>query len=82
VHHAISTLLEEGTMRIPTFEGIMTVVATPFDNDDGVAFEVLGKHIEFLVANGVRYIIPGGTTGEYYAQTLDERKRVLGRVVS
>ncbi len=64
-------------MRIRTFEGIMTVVTTPFDAEGRIAFEVLGRHIDFLVANGVHYIIPGGTTGEYFGQTVDERKQVL-----
>lgn len=67
-------------MEIPTFQGIMTVVATPFDKGGGIAFDVLAKHLDFLVANGVHYIIPGGTTGEYYAQTVEERKQVLAFV--
>jgi 4-hydroxy-tetrahydrodipicolinate synthase len=64
-------------MEIPTFEGIMSVVATPFAKDGSIAFDVLGKHLDFLIANGVHYLIPGGTTGEYYAQTVEERKKVL-----
>ena len=64
-------------MKIPTFEGVMTVVATPFDQSGSIAFDVLGKHIDFLIGHGVHYIIPGGTTGEYYSQTLEERKQVL-----
>jgi 4-hydroxy-tetrahydrodipicolinate synthase len=64
-------------MNIPTFEGIMTVVATPFDANGGIVFDTLGKHIDFLIANGVGTIVPGGTTGEYYSQTVEERKRVL-----
>ncbi len=67
-------------MEIPTFEGIMTVVATPFDEDGRIAFDVLGKHLDFVIANGVHYVIPGGTTGEYYAQTAEERKQVLAFV--
>ena len=64
-------------MKIPTFEGVMTVVATPFDQSGSIAFDVLGKHVDFLIGHGVHYIIPGGTTGEYYSQTLEERKQVL-----
>jgi 4-hydroxy-tetrahydrodipicolinate synthase len=67
-------------MEIPTFEGIMTVIATPFAKDGSIAFDVLGKHLDFVIANGVHYIIPGGTTGEYYAQTVEERKKVLAFV--
>src|SRR4029450_6418324 len=64
-------------MQIPTFEGIMTVVTTPFDKNGAIAYDALGKHLDFLIANGVHYIIPGGTTGEYYAQTVEERKKVM-----
>jgi len=67
-------------MKIPQFEGILGVVTTPFGADGAIAFEVLGKHIDFLIANGVGTIVPGGTTGEYYAQTLDERRQVLSFV--
>ena len=67
-------------MQIPTFQGVMTVVATPFDKNGAIAFEVLGRHLDFLLANGVHWIIPGGTTGEYYAQTVEERKQVLSFV--
>jgi 4-hydroxy-tetrahydrodipicolinate synthase len=64
-------------MNIPVFEGVLTVVATPFDKKGEIAFDVLGQHVDFLIANGVGTIVPGGTTGEYYSQTVDERKRVL-----
>ena len=67
-------------MQIPTFEGIMTVVTTPFDKNGAIAYDALGKHLDFLIANGVHYIIPGGTTGESYAQTIDERREVLAYV--
>jgi 4-hydroxy-tetrahydrodipicolinate synthase len=64
-------------MNIPKFEGILTVVTTPFDANGGIVFDTLGKHVDFLIANGVGTIVPGGTTGEYYSQTVEERKRVL-----
>ncbi len=64
-------------MQIPTFEGVMAVVVTPFDSNGAIDFGALGRHIDFLLANGVSAILPGGTTGEYYAQTTEERKRVL-----
>ena len=67
-------------MQVPTFEGIMTVVTTPFDKNGRIDYQALGKHLDFLIANGVHYIIPGGTTGEYYVQTMDERREVLAYV--
>ncbi|MEX2649360.1 MAG: dihydrodipicolinate synthase family protein [Alphaproteobacteria bacterium] len=67
-------------MPVPTFEGIMSVVVTPFDSRGEVDLGALGRQVDFLIANGVHWIIPGGTTGEYYAQTIDERRRVMAVV--
>lgn len=67
-------------MPLPTFEGIMSVVVTPFDRRGEVDLDALGRHVDFLIANGVHWIVPGGTTGEYYAQTIEERKRVMAFV--
>jgi 4-hydroxy-tetrahydrodipicolinate synthase len=67
-------------MANPTFEGIMSVVVTPFDRRGEVDLEALGRQLDFLVRNGVHWIIPGGTTGEYYAQTVAERKAVMSFV--
>jgi 4-hydroxy-tetrahydrodipicolinate synthase len=67
-------------MNIPTFEGIMTVVTTPFDDKGEIDFGVLAKHLHHLLEQGVHWIVPGGTTGEYFAQTTEERKRVLSFV--
>ena len=69
-------------MNIPTFEGIMTVVVTPFDQNGRIDLDVLGRHLDFLLANGVPWIVPGGTTGEYYAQSLEERKQVSAAVAA
>ena len=64
-------------MAIPTFKGIITVVATPFDQKGVINFDTLGRHIDFLISSGVHAILPGGSTGEYYAQTIEERKQIL-----
>jgi 4-hydroxy-tetrahydrodipicolinate synthase len=55
------------------FEGIYTPAVTPFTpagEIDKPAFEGV---IESLVAAGVHGIIVGGSTGEYYAQSFEER---------
>lgn len=63
--------------NIPQFKGIITVVTTPFTGDSRIDFSVLGRHIDFLIANGVHALLPGGSTGEYYAETTEERRQVL-----
>ena len=67
-------------MKIPKFEGIITVITTPFDRSGKIDFSVLEKHIEFVIANGIQAIMPGGSTGEYYAQSVEERRQVLAFV--
>ena len=67
-------------MKIPQFKGIIAVIVTPFEKDGSINYATLGKHIEFLIDNGVHAILPGGSTGEYYAQSTEERRRVLSFV--
>src|SRR5690625_597210 len=55
------------------FEGIYTPVITPYRDDGSIDREGLIAVCEHLVASGVQGIISGGSTGEYYSQTLEER---------
>lgn len=55
------------------FEGIYTPVVTPYSDDGGADLSALAEVIEFLISAGVHGIISGGSTGENYAQTVDER---------
>ncbi|SLN25560.1 dihydrodipicolinate synthase family protein [Ruegeria meonggei] len=70
------------------FEGIYTPVVTPYHDDGRVNWDALAQVIEYLIAHGVHGLITGGSTGENYAQTVDERlelarfthKQVQGRL--
>ena len=70
------------------FEGIYTPVVTPYRDDYSIDYERLAEIVDFLIDGGVHGIISAGTTGEYYAQTMEERfelmkfirQRVRGRV--
>src|SRR5947199_5424961 len=71
------------------FEGIYTPVITPHRADGSIDREAFVKIVEHLIASGVHGIIIGGSTGEYYAQSMDERvemtkfaKEVIGDRVS
>jgi 4-hydroxy-tetrahydrodipicolinate synthase len=55
------------------FEGIITPVITPYDHEGGVDRDAFAAQIDHLVAAGVHAIVSGGSTGEYYAQTIEER---------
>ena len=57
--------------------GVLVAVVTPF-TDDGNAIhkDRLKSHIDHLFDAGCHGIVPGGTTGEFTAMTLDERKQL------
>jgi 4-hydroxy-tetrahydrodipicolinate synthase len=70
------------------FDGIYTPIVTPHLENASIDHEALSAVIEHLIAAGVHGIVLAGTTGEYYAQTPEERvslmdfarERIAGRV--
>ena len=61
------------------FYGIYTPVITPYHDDFSIDEPAFDAMLEKLIADGVHGIIIAGTTGEYYAQTLEERVHLLKR---
>ena len=59
------------------FEGIYTPVITPYRDDYSIDYERLAEIIDFLIDGGVHGIISAGTTGEYYAQSMEERFELM-----
>ncbi|WOI32443.1 dihydrodipicolinate synthase family protein [Tritonibacter scottomollicae] len=55
------------------FQGIYTPVVTPYTGAGDVIWDALADQIEFLVEQGVHGLVSGGSTGENYAQTVEER---------
>ena len=64
-----------------TLEGIYTPVITPFFGDGSIDFESLAELVEHLVTAGVHGLISGGSTGENYAETVEERLLIAHFVV-
>ncbi|WP_133010343.1 dihydrodipicolinate synthase family protein [Marinomonas flavescens] len=59
------------------FEGIYTPVITPFSTDLLIDFDAFEIHIKYLLDSGVNGLMIGGTTGEYYVESLEERVELL-----
>lgn len=55
------------------FEGIYTPLVTPLLPDGTFNLDALDSQIEHLVEAGVHGLISGGSTGENYAQTVEQR---------
>ena len=62
------------------FEGIYTPVVTPYRDDFSLKEEALAATVEHLIGAGVHGLIVAGTTGEYYAQSPEERIDLMGRM--
>ncbi|MEM7081149.1 MAG: dihydrodipicolinate synthase family protein [Pseudomonadota bacterium] len=60
------------------FKGVIPPVITPHHDDGAIDKDGLAVMIDFLIDNGVHGLIVGGTTGEYYAQSHDERIALFG----
>ena len=58
------------------FDGIWTPVITPHDDLGEIDRDAFVAMLEYLIAQGVHGIINGGSTGEYYAQTIEERQEL------
>lgn len=54
-------------------KGIYAPIVTPFDDDENINYPVIKQLIDYVLANGVTGLVPGGTTGEVYAFSEDER---------
>ena len=70
------------------FEGIYTPIVTPYNADYSINRDRFADTVEHLISHGVSGIVLAGTTGEYYAQTAEERiglmaftmERIKGRL--
>lgn len=58
------------------FKGIYAPLITPFEADGSINWAVLSDLVDHLIARGVHGLISGGSTGENYAQSVEERIRV------
>lgn len=58
-------------------KGIYAPIVTPFNADESINYPVLEQLIEYLIANKIAGLVPGGTTGEVYAFTEAERLEIF-----
>lgn len=57
--------------------GVLVALVTPFTADGSeIDATALERHVDRLVATGVHGVVPGGSTGEFTALTVEERKQL------
>jgi 4-hydroxy-tetrahydrodipicolinate synthase len=54
--------------------GTGVAIVTPFTSNESVDYDALGKMIDFVIENGVEYIVSQGTTGE--TPTLEKHEKL------
>jgi 4-hydroxy-tetrahydrodipicolinate synthase len=69
------------TMRIDWMRGCATALVTPFKSDGSIDEEALTRLIEYQINNGVKLLVPCGTTGESATMTEEEDQRVIQRTI-
>lgn len=60
-----------------TLSGTGVALVTPFDSNEAVDYDALGKLIDFDIENGVEYVITLGTTGETPTLTKQEKSDIV-----
>jgi 4-hydroxy-tetrahydrodipicolinate synthase len=68
-------------MENTQFSGAGVALVTPFRDDGSVDVEDLRKHVDFQIENGVRVMVPGGTTGEGATLSTEEQRLVISATV-
>jgi 4-hydroxy-tetrahydrodipicolinate synthase len=63
------------------FKGTGVAIVTPFNADKSVDYVGLEKLVEYLITNGIDYLVVQGTTGESVTLTAQEKEDTLAFVL-
>src|SRR5688572_5031941 len=69
------------TMKIDWMRACATALVTPFTSDGSVDEPALTRLIEYQISNGVKVLVPCGTTGESATMTEEEDQRVISLTI-
>lgn len=58
-------------------KGVIPPIVTPFQEDGSIDYAAYRMMVEHLIAEGVHGVFPMGTTGEFYAVSDEEYKKLL-----
>ncbi len=69
------------TMKLDWLKGCATALVTPFRKDGSIDDECFKSLVERQIKNGVKLLVPCGTTGESVTMDADERMHVIKMTV-
>lgn len=61
--------------------GVITALTTPFDTEENIEFEALGRIVDRSIDGGVDGLVVGGSTAEFATMTGEERQTMLEFVI-
>jgi 4-hydroxy-tetrahydrodipicolinate synthase len=64
-------------MKKGLFCGVCASTVTPFGQNGELRLELLKPHIDWIIADGANAISPLGSSGEFVALEIEDRKRVM-----
>ncbi|KHL02850.1 dihydrodipicolinate synthase family protein [Sinomonas humi] len=63
-------------MTNPELKGILAAVVTPFDADGNVDIAGIERQVDHILGGGAHGVVATGSTGEFYALSMEEHKTV------
>lgn len=76
-HHLITSPKYFFMMLREQLRGTGVAIITPFTRENKVDFDALASLLDFLINNGVQYIVTMGTTGETPVLSKEEKKSII-----
>lgn len=61
--------------------GTIVAMTTPFNRDLSLDLVGLREYTEYLIREGIRLLIPAGSSGEFFSMTEEERRKVIETVI-
>lgn len=68
-------------MSYQPLNGIYTALATPFGDDESLDLDAMSRLVDDQLSAGIAGLVVGGSTGEFAAMTLQERKTLTEHVI-
>ncbi|KAJ2946876.1 hypothetical protein O0L34_g16209 [Tuta absoluta] len=68
---------EHHSEHYPVPRGVVPTVFTPMHHDGSVNLKPIPEYAQFLIKNGVKGVLIGGTTGEHSSLDVHDRMRVI-----
>ena len=62
-------------------EGVLVAMVTPFDENEELSKSAVHAIVDYLIEQGVHGLFPLGSTGEFFALSLMEKKLLIDLVV-